>query len=106
MNTTTAPETSNQTTTDQTATNPESSLTSPQQLCRPIEGRMLAGVAAGIARYFDVDVTVIRIVFAVHTVIGGAGVPIYLAGWLLIPEEGSEQSIASSFIQSLQTRSR
>ena len=101
MNTTTAPETSNQ-----TATNPDASLTSPQQLSRPIEGRMLAGVAAGVARYFDVDVTVIRIVFAVLTVIGGAGVPIYLAGWLLIPEEGSEQSIASSFIHSLQARSR
>ena len=33
------------------------------------------------------------------------GVPIYLAGWLLIPEEGSELSIASQFIQSHQTRS-
>ena len=67
---------------------------------------MLAGVAAGIARYFDVDANIIRIVFAVLTVMGGAGVPLYLAGWLLIPEEGAEQSIASSFIESLQTRSR
>jgi phage shock protein PspC (stress-responsive transcriptional regulator) len=67
---------------------------------------MLAGVAAGIARYFDVDANIIRIVFAVLTVMGGAGVPLYLAGWLLIPEEGSEQSIASSFIESLQSRSR
>ena len=39
-------------------------------------------------------------------VMGGAGVPIYLAGWLLIPEEGAEQSIASGFIQSMQSRSR
>jgi phage shock protein PspC (stress-responsive transcriptional regulator) len=102
MNTTTAPETSSQT----TATDPESSPTTPQPLCRPHDGRMLAGVAAGIARYFDVDANIIRIVFAVLTVMGGAGVPLYLAGWLLIPEEGSEQSIASSFIESLQSRSR
>jgi phage shock protein C len=102
MNTTTAPEATNQ----DTATNPDSSLAAPQQLCRPIEGRMLAGVAAGVARYFDVDANIIRIVFAVLTVMGGAGVPLYLAGWLLIPEEGSEQSIASSFIESLQSRSR
>ena len=61
---------------------------------------MLAGVAAGIARYLDVDVTIVRIVFAVLAVMGGAGVPLYLAGWLLIPEEGAEQSIASDFIDS------
>ena len=34
------------------------------------------------------------------TVLGGAGVPIYLAGWLLIPEEGTGQSIAAQFTQS------
>jgi phage shock protein C len=78
--------------------------TRPQPLCRPIQDRMLAGVAAGIARYLGVDVTVVRIVFAVLAVVGGAGVPIYIAGWLLIPEEGSEHSIASQFIQSRQAR--
>jgi phage shock protein PspC (stress-responsive transcriptional regulator) len=73
-----------------------------QQLCRPVQDRMLAGVAAGIARFLGVDVTIVRIVLAVLAVAGGTGVPIYLAGWLLIPEEGSEQSIASQFIQSHQ----
>jgi phage shock protein C len=80
--------------------------TGPQQLCRPTEGRMLAGVAAGLARYLGVDVTIVRIVLAVLAVIGGAGVPIYIAGWLLIPQEGAEQSIASEFVHSLQSRSR
>ena len=37
---------------------------------------------------------------------GGAGVPIYLAGWLLIPDEGATQSIASELIQSFSARSR
>jgi len=67
---------------------------------------MLGGVAAGIARYLSVDVTVVRIVFAVLAIMGGAGIPLYLAGWLLIPEEGAEQSIASDLIQSLSSRSR
>jgi len=49
-----------------------------------------------------VDPTLIRIAFAVLTLFGGAAVLVYLAGWLLIPEEGSEQSIASGFIQSRQ----
>lgn len=80
--------------------------TKPQALSRPVQDRMLGGVAAGIARYLSVDVTVVRIVFAVLAIMGGAGIPLYLAGWLLIPEEGAEQSIASDLIQSLSSRSR
>jgi phage shock protein PspC (stress-responsive transcriptional regulator) len=101
MNATTAnPTVSTDTTTHQEAGPPAG----PRQLCRPVQGRMLAGVAAGIARYLDVDVTLVRIVLAVLTVLGGAGVPIYLAGWLLMPDEGAEQSIASQFAQSWQSR--
>ncbi len=88
-----------------TDTDPESSL-STRPLLRPAQGRMLAGVAAGIARYLGADVIVVRIVLAVLAVVGGVGVPLYLAGWLLIPEEGSGQSIASELIQSLSARSR
>jgi phage shock protein PspC (stress-responsive transcriptional regulator) len=105
MNTTTAnPEITDQTSPQpppQTKPEPEAR---PQPLCRPIQDRMLAGVAVGIARYAGVDVTIVRIVFAVLAIVGGAGVPLYLAAWLLIPEEGSEQSIATGFIQSLQNR--
>jgi phage shock protein PspC (stress-responsive transcriptional regulator) len=71
-------------------------------LRRPFEDRMLAGVAAGLARYFGVDTTIVRIAFVVLTVVGGAGIPLYLAGLLLIPDEGSDQSIASSIIGSFQ----
>ena len=75
-----------------------------EPLRRPVSDRMLAGVAAGIARYLGADVTIIRIILAVLTFVGGAGIPIYLACWLLIPEEGSDQSIAGGFVQSRQTR--
>ncbi len=75
-------------------------------LRRPFENRMLAGVAAGLAGYFGVDVTIVRIAFVVLTLVGGAGIPLYLAGLLLIPEQGSDQSIAGSLIESLQSRSR
>ena len=80
--------------------------TRPQTLSRPVDDRMLGGVASGIARYLRVDVTVVRIVFAVLAIMGGAGIPLYLAGWLLIPEEGAHQSIASDLIDSLSSRSR
>ena len=75
-------------------------------LRRSVQDRMLTGVAGGIGRYFGIDATIVRIAFAVLTVFGGVGIPLYLAGVLLIPEEGSDISIASSLIESLQTRSR
>jgi hypothetical protein len=55
---------------------------------------------------FGVDTTLVRIAFVVLTIVGGAGIPLYLAGLLLIPDEGSDQSIAGSIIESFQNRSR
>jgi phage shock protein PspC (stress-responsive transcriptional regulator) len=75
-------------------------------LRRPVHDRMLTGVAAGLAGYFGMDVAIVRIAFVVLTVAGGAGIPLYLAGLLLIPEEGSDQSIAGAFIAPRQSRSR
>jgi phage shock protein PspC (stress-responsive transcriptional regulator) len=94
--------------------NPEDTTTESERDTRPApervllrrsyQDRMLGGVAGGVARYFGVDTTIVRIAFVVLTVFGGAGIPIYLAGLLLIPEEGSDQSIAGSLIESLQRR--
>ena len=75
-------------------------------LRRSYEDRMLGGVAGGVAQYFGVDAMIVRIAFVVLTVFSGAGIPLYLAGLLLIPEEGSEVSIASSLVESLRSRSR
>lgn len=75
-------------------------------LRRSFDDRMLGGVAGGLARYFGVDAVIVRIAFVVLAFVGGAGIPLYLAGLLLIPEEGSDTSIASSIIESVQTRSR
>jgi phage shock protein PspC (stress-responsive transcriptional regulator) len=75
-------------------------------LRRPVQGGMVAGVAAGLARYLGVDVMIVRIAFVVLTIAGGPGIPLYLAGLLLIPEDGSDQSIAGSLVQSLRSRSR
>jgi phage shock protein PspC (stress-responsive transcriptional regulator) len=73
---------------------------------RPIHDRMLTGVATGLAEYFGVDAMIVRVAFVVLTAVGGAGIPLYLAGLLLIPGEGSDRSIAGSFIESRPSRSR
>lgn len=62
---------------------------------------MLAGVAAGVARSLGVDPVVVRIALLVLVLVGGAGVPLYLAGWLLIPDEASGESVAAQLIESV-----
>ncbi len=69
-----------------------------EHLHRGGQGRMLAGVAVGLADYFDVDPTLVRIGFVALSLLGGLAVPIYLAGWLLIPEEGAETSVAEELL--------
>ena len=69
-----------------------------KKLVRPMQGRWLAGVAAGFADYFGVDVALVRAAFAVATALALLGVVIYLAAWLLVPEEGEETSIVEKII--------
>jgi phage shock protein PspC (stress-responsive transcriptional regulator) len=76
------------------------------ELRRPVNDRMSAGVAAGIARYLGVDTNIVRIAFVVLAFVGGAALPLYVAGWLLIPEDGADQSIAGELFSSLENRSR
>jgi signal transduction histidine kinase len=57
---------------------------------------MVGGVAAGVAAWRGFSVNTVRIVFVLAAVItGGFGVPLYVAGWLLIPAAGEDRSIAS-----------
>jgi phage shock protein C len=66
-------------------------------LVRPRNGRMLAGVCAAFADYFGLDVTLVRVIWAVVSVItGGAGVLAYLVAWVIIPGEGQKNSMAEN----------
>ena len=66
-------------------------------LVRPRNGRMLAGVCAAFAGYFGLDVTLVRVIWAVVSVLtGGAGVLAYLVAWIIIPGEGQKSSTAEN----------
>ena len=54
---------------------------------------MVAGVAAGIADRIGVDRWVIRLAFVVLSFGGGSGILLYIAAWLLMPEEGQPESV-------------
>ena len=58
-----------------------------QRLVRPRKGRKIAGVCLGFAEYFDLDVTLVRIVWAVFSIFGLTGVIGYVAAWIIMPEE-------------------
>ncbi|WBB74528.1 PspC domain-containing protein [Micromonospora sp. WMMD1128] len=59
-----------------------------KQLRRPVSDRMIAGVASGVGRYFALDPTLVRVVFATATVLtGGLAALAYPIMWFLMPEE-------------------
>ncbi|MDM8154140.1 PspC domain-containing protein [Bacteroides gallinaceum] len=59
-----------------------------KKLTRPQSNKMLAGVCAGIANYFNLDPTLIRVIYALLTVFTAfAGIIVYLLLWIIIPEE-------------------
>lgn len=59
---------------------------------------MIAGVAAGLADYLDVDVAVVRVGLVVLALVGAVGLPLYLAAWLFVPDESDAESIAERFL--------
>src|SRR6476661_10692919 len=65
-----------------------------KRLERTKSPRIFAGVAGGLGRYFDLSPAVFRLGLIVLTLLGGAGILVYLAAVLVIPEEGSDQSFA------------
>ena len=77
---------------------PPSAAAGEEHLHRCRHGRMLAGVAAGLADYFDIDPTLVRIGFVALALLGGLALPLYVAGWLLIPEEDADQSVAEELL--------
>ncbi len=64
-----------------------------KRLIRVKEGRMLGGVCGGIAKYLDVDPVIIRILWVAFTLFFGVGLVVYVVAWILIPEEGEEESV-------------
>lgn len=59
-----------------------------KRLFRSTKDRMIGGVCGGIAEYLDMDPTVIRLLWVLFTLMGGAGVIAYIIAWIIIPEEG------------------
>jgi phage shock protein C len=57
------------------------------RLMRPRHGRKIAGVCLGFAEYFDIDVTVVRVVWLITAIMTCVGVIPYFIAWIVMPEE-------------------
>ena len=58
-----------------------------RKLYRSRTNRQVAGVCGGLAEHFNLDATLIRVLFVVLAVLGGSGILIYLAMWIIVPQE-------------------
>lgn len=65
-----------------------------RSLRRSRDDRWIGGVSGGVARHFNVDPVLVRIAFVVLLLVGAAGIVLYGALWLFVPEDGEERSIA------------
>jgi phage shock protein PspC (stress-responsive transcriptional regulator) len=70
-----------------------------RRLRRRTTDRVIGGVAGGLGDYLNVDPVLLRAAFAGLMIFGGAGLVLYVLGWLLIPVEGQELSIAETAIR-------
>ncbi len=59
----------------------------PKRFCRVMAEKKIAGVCAGVARYFEVDVTMVRLVWVLLTLLHGFGVLAYLVAWIIMPRD-------------------
>lgn len=65
-------------------------------LRRSVTDRKLAGVAGGLGRHLNIDPTIIRVAFVVLVFFGGAGLFLYAAAWLFVPEDGKEDAVITT----------
>jgi phage shock protein C len=71
-------------------------MTTPERPYRRLtlstSDKMIGGVCGGIAAYFNVDPTLIRIIAVVLALVGGGGILAYLLAWIIMPKPGPAAS--------------
>ncbi len=75
-----------------------------RRLQRSRSDRKVAGVSGGLAQYFEIHPAVFRVGFVVLTLLGGAGILIYAAAALVMPDEGKDDSIATAALRDRRDR--
>lgn len=70
----------------------------PSRLYRSETDRVIAGVCGGLGEFFQIDSTIIRLIFALITLFGGGGFLLYIVLWLIVPPQGSKSELSKDNI--------
>lgn len=81
--------------TNQAENDVQAAIEEPRRLRRSRHDRLVAGVCGGLAEYFGLNAAVYRIIFVALTLVGGTGLLLYAAAALVMPVEGSDESLAA-----------
>lgn len=73
-----------------------------KRLQRSESDRFLTGVCGGIAAYTGIDSTLIRVLFAVFTLLGFSGVFVYIVAWLIMPSQSEQRSLLEQIVRNFQ----
>ncbi len=65
-----------------------------RRLERNTDNKMIAGVASGVADFYGLDTSIVRIVWGLSIFLAGFGVVAYIVMWIVLPESGQERSVA------------
>ncbi len=65
-----------------------SSTVGQRRLVRPRRGKLVAGVAAGLAQRFGVSATLVRVMFLASMLLPGPQIVAYIVLWIIMPKEG------------------
>ncbi len=66
----------------------------PRRLQRNPDDKVIAGVASGVADFFGLDPTIVRVVWTLTILLGGLGVIVYIILWIVVPEGDSDRTVA------------
>ena len=58
-----------------------------KRLYRSKTDRFIGGVAGGMAQYFNLDSSIMRLIFVAFALFGGPGILVYIIMWIIVPEE-------------------
>lgn len=84
--------------------------TTPSRLYRSETNKMIAGVAGGLGEYFEIDPTIIRIIFIILALFQGSGVLIYIVMWVILPVHSrlssNNETTVKDNIEDIKTRAK
>ncbi len=69
-----------------------------KKLERSLDDKMVAGVCGGIGEYFDIDPTIVRLLWVALSLAFGGGIIAYIIAWLIVPEESRVEIVEENGI--------